>query len=204
LAFSDGSPKEPYLWFEQAILCLAVGDAAGYGLSCRNMLKVLGSNDELVWLELAAHACVLAPDGPAQKGEALLLAQRRALVIPGSWSDHVLGLALYRAGRFAEADALLQGSLDRDPGWDFRVLDWLDLAMADQRLGRTDEARRWLERAERWVAPRLYGRPGGADRAVPENWNWRDGVQLHLLLREARALISAGLTELPADVFAPN
>ncbi len=84
-----------------------------------------------------------------------------------------------------------------------RVLDWLVLAMADQRLGRHDEARRWLERAERGLRPSLRGRPGGADRAIPENWHWVPSMLMHLLLREARALINAGQPELPEEVFAP-
>jgi hypothetical protein len=86
---------------------------------------------------------------------------------PSAWSEHVLGLALYRAGRFAAADARLQGSLDRDPEWEYHPLDWLVLAMANQRLGRTDAARLWLERTETWVAVRVRGRPGAPDRAAP-------------------------------------
>ena len=108
------------------------------------------------------------------------------------WSDHVLGLARYRAGRFRDADAGLRASLDLHPAWDGNILDWLVIAMAQKQLGRPDEARHWLERAESWVATRLRGRPGGLDRAVPENWFWRNGILLHLLLREARALLSEG------------
>ena len=99
----------------------------------------------------------------------------------------MLGQALYRNDRFAEAETLLLGSLHRNPGWICEVLHWLALSMVEQRLGRPGEARRWLEQAERWVAVRLRGRPGGVDRAIPENWHWRDGILLHLLLREARA-----------------
>jgi hypothetical protein len=72
-------------------------------------------------------------------------------------------------------------------------LDWLVIAMAQERLGHADESRRWLGRAETWVSDRLRGRPGGLDRGVPEGWHWRDGILLHLLLREARALFSQAL-----------
>jgi tetratricopeptide (TPR) repeat protein len=119
-----------------------------------------------------------------------------------SWSKHVLGLALYRAGRFAEADAQLRRSPGSDPTRD--VLDWPVLAMAHQRLGQPDEARRWLDRADRWVETELRGRPGGADRAIPKNWHWRAGILLHLLLREARAVINADLPKLPDQPFAPH
>jgi hypothetical protein len=106
---------------------------------------------------------------------------------------------------FAAADARLQASIDHDPEWKYHFLDWLVLAMADWRLGRRAQARLWLERAERWVAVQLHGRPGGADRAAPENWPyWRDAMLLQLLLREARALVQEGPPELPVDVFAPS
>jgi hypothetical protein len=147
-------------------------------------------------LEYGAHAWVIAPEGPEAKAQALLLAERRAAAMPNPWSDHVLGLARYRAGRFKESDAGLQASLVRDPRWDGHVLDWLVIAMAQKQLGRPDESRHWLERAETWVSARLRGRPGGLERAVPENWHWRDGILLHLLLNEARALFSQ---ESPGD-----
>jgi hypothetical protein len=130
------------------------------------------------------------------------LAERRPRVLAGVWSDHVLGLALYRAGRFAEADARLHDCVVWNPGWGWQVLNWLVLAMTEERLGRPDEARHWLEQSNRWIASRLEGRPGGVDRAVPENWHWRDGILLHLLHRESHALLRENLPELPAEVFA--
>jgi serine/threonine protein kinase/WD40 repeat protein len=189
-AFAGETPDDPLRRFQHVVLRAAAGDVAGYRSACDDMLAALGKTNGRIWLELGAHAWTIAPDGPAAIAQALQLAKRRAAAIPIRWSDHVLGLARYRAGLFAEADAGLQASLDRDPGWDYRVLDWLVIAMAQKQLGRPDESRRWLGRAETWVSARLRGRPGGLDRAVPENWHWRDGVLLHLLLREARALFS--------------
>jgi hypothetical protein len=164
--------------------------------------RVVSSLSMLDQIEFAAFAWAQAPGGPAEQAQALELAETRSSHIQNTWSDHVLGLALYRAGRFVEADARLRDSLDRDPGWEFQVLDWLVLAMANQRLGRPDEARRWRERAESWVAARVRGRPGGDDRAVPEHWQWRQGMLLHLLLREDSALIREGLPDLPDNPFA--
>ncbi len=201
-SFASGVPDRPDLWFEQAILRLAVSDAAGYRSACRHMLDVFHRTNEPTWLEFAAHAWALDPSAPDERAQALKLAERRASAMPSPWSDHVLGLALYRAGRFAEADARLRGSLDVHPGWDFQVLDWLVLAMAHQRLGQPDEARRWRQQAENGVADRLRGRPSGDDRAVPKNRHWRDGMLLHLLLREDSALVREGLPDLPDNPFA--
>jgi tetratricopeptide (TPR) repeat protein len=193
----------PELWFDHAILRLAIGEEAGYRSACRHLLDVLRGHDDQTWLEFTAHACALGTQGPAEAAQALQLAERRAALIPHPWSEHVLGLALYRAGRFAEADTCLRSSLALDPRWFFQVLDWLALALVDQRLGRPDEARRWLATADRWIEAGLTGRPGGVERAIPENWRWRDGILLHLLHREAHALIRELPPTLPADVFAP-
>ncbi len=103
------------------------------------------------------HArCALAPNGPAEEARAVQLAEKRMSVFPDtSWSKHVLGLALDRAGRFAEADIRIRGNRASDLGWDYHVLDWLVLAMANHQLGRPDEAR-----------AAGAGRPLGRDRAA--------------------------------------
>ena len=123
--------------------------------------------------------------------------------MPTIWSEHVRELALYRAGRHADVEGRLLRRVDRDPNWGLSILDWLVLAMAEKKLGHPNDARRWLDRAETWMEGRLPDRPGGLDRAIPEQWRWRDGILVHLLVREARALIGAGMPVLPRDVFAP-
>jgi tetratricopeptide (TPR) repeat protein len=196
-----GPQNERFFWFHHVILRQVIGDRAGYRTACKHMLAVLERTNSPEWLELTAHAWVLSPESPSEIAQALELAKRRAKVITATWSDHVLGLALYRAGRFSEADAQLRASLARDFGWEFQVLDWLVLAMAQQKLGRPVEARTWLERSENWVATRLRGQPGG-DRARPENWYWRDGLLLRFLLLEARAVTGMAPPDLPDGVFA--
>ena len=111
------------------------------------------------------------------------------------------GLALYRSDRFSEADGALRKTLELEPGWDSQVLIWLVLAMTDHRLGRHDDARYWSDRSELWVKERLTDRPGGTVRGIPENWHWRDGVLLHLLRREVRAVLSQPVLDLPDHVF---
>ena len=49
--FAVRAPDNAPRWFEQALLRLAVDDAAGYRSTCRHMLDVLGSRNELEWLE---------------------------------------------------------------------------------------------------------------------------------------------------------
>ncbi len=167
------------------------------------MLDVLERNSDPTWLLFAAHAFVLDADGGAEALESLRLAERRAASFPGVFSEQVMGLALYRNGRFAEALARELANIARNAGWTCEVLDRLIVAMSQKRLGRWDEAQSSLAKAETWIGEHLRDRPGGLDRGVPEGWHWRDAILMHMLLREARDLIGAKLPMLPENVFAP-
>ena len=79
-----------------------------------------------------------------------------------------MGLALYRNGRFAEAQARELANIARNAGWRCEVLDRLVVAMSQKRLGRWVEAQRSLAQAETWIGEHLRDRPGGLDRGVPE------------------------------------
>ncbi len=202
-AFTYGEREGPDRSLERAILKLAVGDGAGYRSTCRQMLDVYHGNNDFAWYVYAAHAIVLDTDGPAERLQALRMAERRARESPDVYSEHVMGLALYRNGRFAEAEAREMANIARNRGWRCEVLDRLVVAMAQQGLGRHEDATRSLEQAEKWIAEQRRDRPGGPDRAVPEGWLWRDAVMMQILLREARGVIRAESPRLPRDVFAP-
>ncbi len=64
--------------------------------------------------------------------------------------------------------------------------------------GSPGEARRSLEEVERWARNHLRGRD---ERGVPPGWHWRDGIILHVLMREARDAIGHGQPELPENPF---
>jgi hypothetical protein len=202
-AFACGTSNRADLWFERAILNLAVGDGAAFRSACAHMADRFLQTKDRAWLIYAAHALVLSTDSPAAAARALAVAEHRLAVFPDEFSEHVLGLALYRAGRFAQAEARLMRNLERNRGWRFEPIDRLVIAMAQHRLGRGDEARRSLKETEKWIAGAVRDRPGGLDRGVPENWPWHDGIILHMLLDEARTVIKAGPTDLPKNLFAP-
>ena len=206
--FRYGTTNRQDQWFERAILSLATGDTAGYRLSCQHMLDEMrassrGSDEERSWLDFASHACALSPNAPVEHSQALSLAERRDDLERVAWSEHVRELALYRAGRYEEVESRLLGRVERDADWKYSIFNWSVLAMAEQRLGNGKEARRWLDRAEKWIEGRLSNRPVGLDRAVPDQWLWRDAMLMHMLVREAHALIGAETPVLPRDVFAP-
>jgi hypothetical protein len=67
------------------------------------------------------------------------------------------------------------------------VLNWLWLALSSQRLGKTEEARRWLDKAQAWLDQYGDGMPARAEEELGLHFhNW---LEAHVLRREAEALI---------------
>jgi len=62
---------------------------------------------------------------------------------------NTLGVAHYRAGDWNAAIAALQKSMELRQGGD--SFDWFYLAMAYEKLGDTEKARQWYERATVWT-----------------------------------------------------
>jgi len=66
------------------------------------------------------------------------------------------------------------------------VLNWLWLALANQRLGKSGEARRWLGKATAWLDQYRDGLPARAEEEVGLHLhNW---LEAHALRREAEAV----------------
>jgi hypothetical protein len=82
---------------------------------------------------------------------------------------------------------LFEQSLQADARPGRAVLNWLWLALAKERLGRSEEARLWLERAQAWLDQYGDGLPARADEELGLHLhNW---LEAHVLRREAEALI---------------
>ena len=89
--------------------------------------------------------CLNSGPGRGDPGEAVRWARLAVEVMPDNAGyGHILGVALYREGRFAEAAAVLESNIPRDP--DGAGFDWLYLAMCKQRMGHTAPAQGRLGR----------------------------------------------------------
>ncbi len=66
---------------------------------------------------------------------------------PDSWRS--LGIACYRAGDCASAAGSMRRAMDLDHGGS--AADWFLMAAIDHRLGNTQEARLWYDRANSWL-----------------------------------------------------
>jgi WD40 repeat protein/tetratricopeptide (TPR) repeat protein len=127
----------------------------------------LGQRDPKLAVRLAALSVALAP------GEQMSL--------------NTLGVALYRAGRFAQAIEALEKSLKAGKGR-FDGFDLFFLAMADHRLGHGALARACYNRALSWL---------GEQKSLSE----RDAKELALFRAEAESALADTGGELPADPF---
>jgi tetratricopeptide (TPR) repeat protein len=136
-----------------------------------------------------ARACTLASGGVADAALPDRLAETELRTNAQQfWSLTEQGALAYRAGRFQESVRLFEQSLRADPKLGRAVLNWLWLALAHQRLGKADEARRWLGKAQAWLDQYGGGMPARADAEFGLHFhNWLEAC---VLRREAEALPS--------------
>ena len=175
------------LRYWEALECLNAGDVTGYRGACGAMLDRLGQTDKPDVAHWLAWAAVLAPQAVDETNRPVALAE--AAVASDRNNDrfsNTLGAALYRAGRFDEAVAKLNEvhaaweQAATKPNEYSPAYSWFFLALAHQRLGHAEEARRWLDKATAWAEQEIK-REGVA-------WNRR--LTLELLRREAESLVS--------------
>ncbi len=81
---------------------------------------------------------------------AVQLARRAAELGSGFESWNTLGVALYHTGDWKGAIEALQQSVRLQGAG--QAMDWMFLAMANQQLGNTGEAKLWYERATTWIS----------------------------------------------------
>src|SRR5262249_34409476 len=150
--------------------------------------------------------CVLAP---AAAADPMALANEAEKALGKEPSDHyfatLLGAAFYRAGRYDDALRYLSraSTLNPDPYRTNMIYTWFFLAMTHHRLGHTQEARQWLDKAIQATdraldlsAPPVASPASPTDPAggIPPAWNRR--LTLELFRREALELVNAE-TRLP-------
>ena len=181
-----GAVDDGHFWFEYAALLLLSGDRPGYVRACDSMIERCGKAGGPRSYHVA-RACTLAPDAVALASLAGRLTEKELQAATRAfWSLTEQGALGYRAGRFQQAVPLFEQSLQAEHKSGRAVVNWLWLALTKERLGKAEEARRRLEKAQGWLDQ--YG-DGMAARAEEElglhlhNW-----LEAHVLRREAEAL----------------
>ncbi len=184
--------QEPHeqAWYSRAMLHLRDGNLDRYRSMCSEVLERFGAG--------ATWTCTLSPESGADPDRIVSLAE--ALLGKSSrdhWHVNQLGAALYRAGRVEEAVTRLTEAteLSCHPYRTNMLYTWFYLAMAHQRLGHAEEARRWFDRAVQGTQEALQspaerpGKSGNPEGVIPPNWDRR--LTLGLLRREAERWIQA-------------
>jgi tetratricopeptide (TPR) repeat protein len=174
-----------HFWFEYAALLLLSGDRPGYARACAHMIERCGKKGGPRSYHVARAYTLASGAGaslPGRLAEKELQDSAREF-----WSLTEQGALAYRTGRFQPAVTLFEQSLRADHKSGRAVLNWLWLALTNQRLGKAVQARRWLDKAEAWLD--RYG-DGMTVRDEEEfglhlhNW-----LEANVLRREAEALI---------------
>jgi hypothetical protein len=141
--------------------------------SCREILDRFESNAAAS--QQLVFSCREGPCDEADARRVVKVAERLVTGRRDAVTLDLLGSALYRAGRFAEAERTLQESIKaQGKGGDADV--WLFLAMTQQRLDRGVQARESLTRFEGWLTRQKFA-------------TWQEGTRWRLLYEEARGLI---------------
>jgi tetratricopeptide (TPR) repeat protein/predicted Ser/Thr protein kinase len=177
-------------WFEYAALLLLSGDRPGYARACANMVERCSKPGGLRVYH-AARACTLAPHAVAVVSLPSRLVEKELQGSREYWSLTEQGALAYRADRFQEAVPLFEQSLKADPDAapGRAVLNWLWLALANQRLGKAEEAQRWLGKAQAWLDQYGNRMPARAEEELGlglHNW-----LEAHLLRREAETVLAS-------------
>jgi Flp pilus assembly protein TadD len=159
-----------------ALLRLYRADEKGYRQACAALLERWGSAKDPGILNSVAWTCALAPKAVADLSPVVRLAEKAVAGRPNdSGILNTLGAILYRAGRCEEAVKRLKEAIAKSPTKKGTALDWLFLALAQQKLGRTAEAKTCLARAGEFLKA----------KGIP----WDQRLELQVLHREAAALL---------------
>ena len=183
-----GPINDGHFWFEYAAVQLLSGNRQGYATACAELIEQWGKPGGPRAYHVA-RAGTLAGDAAPDPSLLSRLAhnelQQNATQF---WSLTEQGALAYRTGRFEESVSFFEQSLKADSKPGRAVVNWVWLALADQRLGKTEEARRWLEKAQKWLDQFPDGMPPNAEAELGLHLhNW---LEANVLRREAEALIA--------------
>jgi WD40 repeat protein/serine/threonine protein kinase/tetratricopeptide (TPR) repeat protein len=183
-------PNDVRPWHQEACALLHSGAVGDYRRLCARLLKRHGNTADpnvAYWL---ARTCVLAPNAVTDQAKVVTLAERIGAARDGlPLSSRVLGPAYYRAGRFKDAvGQLYENFVEGRPGDPAAAtLDWLWLALAQERRGQATKARQHLARFEQ-----LAREFGASDPTAsrPVVLSWEDWLEYGFLRAEAAEQIN--------------
>jgi serine/threonine-protein kinase len=188
--YAEGMKLEPtddsHLWYERAAVQLLAGDLPGYRQTCASMLaRDQGKSPLRPYL--VTRACTLAPDSNVNREQLFFVYAKEVSNNREAWGLAENAAWYFREGRTTFVLGFAEQSLMADGRPGQAVLSWLWLALAYQKSGNTNEARRWLNKATNWLDQQGGRMPHHTDPLMGSNLhNW---LEAHVLRREAEALL---------------
>jgi serine/threonine-protein kinase len=182
-------PQDPLHWYARALARLHHGDRAAYRKDCAGMLEHFGPTPSPEAAYWTVWTSIQVPDG-VEDWTRLLQWAEKSLAADANRLERLtaLGAVLYRAGRFeaagrrlAQADAAFLKA--KDPVSTI-AYTWLFLAMAHERLGHAEQARKWLAKAVREIE-----QPPAERAKDPGARSWNRKLTLQLLRGQAESLL---------------
>lgn len=183
------TPGDALARYRVALVRLHLGDRDGYRKVCAGMVEHFGATANVDAAYWAVWTSTLAPDAVTDWQAVVQMGEKSLAADPKNCDKlQHLGAVLYRAGRFEEAaKRLIEAEAAFPETKNARssiIYNWLFQAMSEHRLGRTDKAKEWLEKAIKDIKQPPQDRPSdGAARA------WNRQLTLRLLRREAEELL---------------
>jgi WD40 repeat protein len=164
--------EEVGVFRDQALAALGAGDKAAYKQACERMSRRFGTKTAAG--PVVGWTCALG-DGALPDLKPLLTRAEQAQKDNPKSAAHLVTYAalLYRTGQFAAALPQLEKAQAMRGSTDLPT-DWLLLAMTQQRLGKPDEAKKWLDKV-----------------AAANGKTWQERLEVDLLRKEAEALVKA-------------
>jgi serine/threonine-protein kinase len=176
------APANHWNWYEHAVLRLQIGDADGYRRACREMLDRFSETDQAEIAERVAKTCLLMPDSvnDPERVHKLVRRAENGKHSPYPHYFHRLdALADFRAGRYAEAGAVLNSLAAEAGSFGHDAATFALLAMVQHHLGKADEARAALAKSGALL-----------DRGRPFQSSWWDWLHAQVHYREAEVLVN--------------
>jgi WD40 repeat protein/Tfp pilus assembly protein PilF len=201
----EASKQDRTIWRPRALVHLKEPNLEAYRQLCADLIKRFSETTQADLANEVAWTCLLAP-GAVGDNKLLVELAEKAVKGQNNYNyQNTLGVALYRAERYDEAVQALERArklspapvagqrLDQAaravlPGEDGTAVDWLFLAMSHHRLEHTEEAKKWLAKAEEAIDQ--YKRQKIHDASDARlTWN---RIELELFRSQAEALLKQG------------
>jgi tetratricopeptide (TPR) repeat protein len=187
-------PPDDSAMLEYACLHLLIGNTAGYRRLCARLAERYGNDADLWTVHILSRACTLGEGAVADPAQPVAWAQRWTTRRPAlAWTLHAVGAAQYRAARYEDAIRHLRESQALAPTWPGQSMNDAFLALAHGRLGQLQEAKRALERTDRWLADAERDFAAYATGFPPRVWP-ADWLIVQVLCGEANRLLAGPTT----------